>query len=249
MDRSMIVAASGGALMDKAPATARYLISNMATSNHRLENKLAELTSLVRQLAVGQHQPTIAAKVSDICTSVEHCTDLCPTLQETESDQPENVGAIVWKTTISAKTESRAICSSTIQTHTECASKTSRLSTADFAVSNTTFPAIAATENATTRQFSISGGPDEAQSGVPAIRELQQHAVPEEYDRHHPGPQNANRTVIQHYEPITVGRVQQPSFSNNSKSERERKCSHAEKRKRITSTYTIAVAETNQSRC
>ncbi|RDX67622.1 hypothetical protein CR513_53476, partial [Mucuna pruriens] len=116
MDRSMIDAASGGALMDKTSATARHLISNMASntqqfgikgpsqsrmaneigaaSNQRLENQLTELTSLVRQLAIGQHQPVMAAKVYGICTFVEHPINMCPTLQETESDQPENVGAI-----------------------------------------------------------------------------------------------------------------------------------------------------------
>ncbi|RDY05583.1 hypothetical protein CR513_10558, partial [Mucuna pruriens] len=116
MDKSMIDAASGGALMDKTPAVARHLISNMtsntqqfgirgpsqsqmvneigAASNQRLENQLTKLTSLVRQLAVGQHQPAMVANVYGICTSVEHLTDMCPTLQETESDQPENVGAI-----------------------------------------------------------------------------------------------------------------------------------------------------------
>ncbi|RDX94339.1 hypothetical protein CR513_23287, partial [Mucuna pruriens] len=116
MDRSMIDAASGGALMDKTPAVARHLISNMASntqqfgirgpsqsrmvneigaaSNQRLENQLTELTSLVRQLAVGQHQPATTAKVCGICTSMEHPTDMCPTLQETESDHTENVGAI-----------------------------------------------------------------------------------------------------------------------------------------------------------
>ncbi|RDX86172.1 hypothetical protein CR513_32517, partial [Mucuna pruriens] len=116
MDRSMIDVASGGALMDKTPPASRHLISNMASdtqqfgirgpsqarmmneigaaSNQRLENQLTELTSLVRQLAVGQHQPTIIAKVCGICTSVEHPIDLCPTLQETKSDQPENVRAI-----------------------------------------------------------------------------------------------------------------------------------------------------------
>ncbi|RDX71208.1 hypothetical protein CR513_49471, partial [Mucuna pruriens] len=74
IDRSMIDAASGGALIDKIPVT-RHLISNMAsntqqfgirrpsqarmvneigaTSNQRLENQLTELTLLVRQLAVG----------------------------------------------------------------------------------------------------------------------------------------------------------------------------------------------------
>ncbi|RDX94807.1 hypothetical protein CR513_22769, partial [Mucuna pruriens] len=102
--------------MDKTPPVARHLISNMASntqqfrirgpsqsqmvnelgvaSNLRLENQLFESTSLVRQLAVGQHQSNVAAKVCGICTFVEHFTNLCPTLQEIESDQPENVGAI-----------------------------------------------------------------------------------------------------------------------------------------------------------
>ncbi|RDX98903.1 hypothetical protein CR513_18118, partial [Mucuna pruriens] len=35
-----------------------------------------------------------AAKVCGICTSVEHPTNMCPILQETKLDQPENVGAI-----------------------------------------------------------------------------------------------------------------------------------------------------------
>ncbi|RDX70237.1 hypothetical protein CR513_50540, partial [Mucuna pruriens] len=59
-----------------------------------MENQLAELTSLVRQLAVRQQQITMAAKIYGICTSVEHPTDMCPTLQATESDQVDNVGAI-----------------------------------------------------------------------------------------------------------------------------------------------------------
>ncbi|RDY03768.1 hypothetical protein CR513_12610, partial [Mucuna pruriens] len=85
MDKSMIDTASGGALMDKTPAVVRHLISNMASNTQqlgirgpsqswmvneigsasklRLENKLSKLTSLVRQLAVGQHQPNMAAKV------------------------------------------------------------------------------------------------------------------------------------------------------------------------------------------
>ncbi|RDX76050.1 hypothetical protein CR513_44001, partial [Mucuna pruriens] len=96
MDRSIIDAANKGALMDKTPPAARHLISNMigAASNQRLENQLTELTSLVRQLAVSQHQPAMAAKVCGICTSVEHPTDMCPTLQESESNQPEHVGAV-----------------------------------------------------------------------------------------------------------------------------------------------------------
>ncbi|RDX74555.1 hypothetical protein CR513_45688, partial [Mucuna pruriens] len=115
-NKSMIDAASRGELMGKTPAAARHLISNMANNiqqfgirrpsqsrmvyeigtaaNQRLENQLIELTSLVRQLAVGQHQPAMATKICGICTYVEHHTNMCPTLQETESDQPKNVGAI-----------------------------------------------------------------------------------------------------------------------------------------------------------
>ncbi|RDY14154.1 hypothetical protein CR513_00821, partial [Mucuna pruriens] len=88
---------------------ARQLISNIASNTHqfwikgarpsrmvnevgainnlRLENQLTELTSLVRQLVVGQHQPNMKARVCGICTYVEHPTNMWPTLQETESDQ------------------------------------------------------------------------------------------------------------------------------------------------------------------
>ena len=79
MNRSIIDAASGGALMDKTHVATRQLISNMAANyqqfgtrvatpwivasevfmslvvdNQRLENKLTELTSLVTRLAIGQ---------------------------------------------------------------------------------------------------------------------------------------------------------------------------------------------------
>ncbi|RDY01895.1 hypothetical protein CR513_14715, partial [Mucuna pruriens] len=94
MDRSMIDTSSGKALMHKTPAAARHLISNMEIDNLRLENQLIELTSLVRQLVVEQHQPIIATKVCGIRTSVEHPTDMCPTLQETKLDHLESVGAI-----------------------------------------------------------------------------------------------------------------------------------------------------------
>ncbi|XP_027348036.1 uncharacterized protein LOC113859467 [Abrus precatorius] len=107
VERSMIDAASGGALMDKTPTAARYLISNMAENsqqfssrnlttrvvheastssiaavdNQRLENKLTELTSLVRQLAIGQTVPQIH-QTCGICAG-DHYTDSCPQLQET----------------------------------------------------------------------------------------------------------------------------------------------------------------------
>ncbi|RDX75046.1 hypothetical protein CR513_45121, partial [Mucuna pruriens] len=110
MDQSIIDATSGRALMDKMSAATRHLISNMfgirgagqlrmvneigAVDNLRLENQLTELTSLVRQLAIGQHQPSIATRVCGICTFGKHPTDMCPALQETELDHSESVGAI-----------------------------------------------------------------------------------------------------------------------------------------------------------
>ncbi|RDY13316.1 hypothetical protein CR513_01784, partial [Mucuna pruriens] len=62
--------------------------------NLRMENQLIELTSLLRQLIVGQYQPNTTARVCGICTSMDHPTDMCPTLQETESNHPERVGLI-----------------------------------------------------------------------------------------------------------------------------------------------------------
>ncbi|RDY01401.1 hypothetical protein CR513_15278, partial [Mucuna pruriens] len=100
MDRSMIDAASGGALMDKTPAATRGAIMNKIVNevgtidNLRLENQLIELTLLVRQLAVSQHQQIPLVKICGICTSAEHPTDMCPTLQETKSDNAKIIGAI-----------------------------------------------------------------------------------------------------------------------------------------------------------
>ncbi|RDX97982.1 hypothetical protein CR513_19172, partial [Mucuna pruriens] len=112
MDRSMIDVASGGALIDKTPAVARLLISNMASNtqqfgvkggvgtlrnlafdDQRLENQLTELTSLVRQLAAGQHQQAVQ-RVCGICTLVEHLTCMCPTLYEFETESTKCVGTL-----------------------------------------------------------------------------------------------------------------------------------------------------------
>ncbi|RDX89496.1 hypothetical protein CR513_28770, partial [Mucuna pruriens] len=62
--------------------------------NPRLENQLTELTSLVRQLAIGQYQPITVVKAYGICTSVEHATDMYCILQEIEPDHLESVGSI-----------------------------------------------------------------------------------------------------------------------------------------------------------
>jgi hypothetical protein len=95
-DRSIIDAASGGTLVDKTPEAARQLISNMAAnskqfgtrgdfSNKRvnevsisnIENKVNDLTSLVRSLACGNVQQV---KVCSICSLQGHASDMCPTM-------------------------------------------------------------------------------------------------------------------------------------------------------------------------
>ncbi|XP_062119029.1 uncharacterized protein LOC133832738 [Humulus lupulus] len=104
LDKSMIDAASGGALVDKTPAAARSLISNMAANsqqfgvrqevsvkglnetNSKVEQQLAQLTSMVQQMALG-HQ----VRPCGICQLVGHFTDACPTLQE---DTNEHVNAM-----------------------------------------------------------------------------------------------------------------------------------------------------------
>ncbi|RDX81563.1 hypothetical protein CR513_37735, partial [Mucuna pruriens] len=67
-----------------------------------------------------------------------------------------------------------------------------------------------------------------------------------EYERHHLGPQDANRAASQYYEPFTVGWIQQLTLTNNSKPERECECAYPQKWKRTTSTSTAIVAEINQ---
>ncbi|RDX78782.1 hypothetical protein CR513_40889, partial [Mucuna pruriens] len=110
MDQSMIDAANGGALMDKTPAATRHLISNMANNTQQFGIRGPSQAWIVNEIEVGKPIDRIDiaseaaccwttptnhyTKVCDICTSVVHLTDLCPTLQETESDQPENVGVI-----------------------------------------------------------------------------------------------------------------------------------------------------------
>ncbi|XP_050914839.1 uncharacterized protein LOC127129756 [Lathyrus oleraceus] len=102
MDKNILDAASGGALVDKTPAVAKALIENMSlnsqqfttrdnsvqskgvsqiqvSSNKALETRIDELTALVKQLAVENPQTTT---LYGICTSPEHPTDTCPILRD-----------------------------------------------------------------------------------------------------------------------------------------------------------------------
>ena len=107
-DRSMIDAASGGALVDKTPEAVRNLIANMAANSQQfgtrldppskhvnevnissLEQPIASLTSLVPQMAVGNMQ---TVKACGICSVVGHPTNMCPTLQEEPIEQVNVAG-------------------------------------------------------------------------------------------------------------------------------------------------------------
>ncbi|KAK4395763.1 hypothetical protein Sango_1730600 [Sesamum angolense] len=104
----LIDAASGGALFNKTPTEARNLISIMASNTQQFgtryddpprksnevsiaafDDRLIELTSLVKKIAVERTQHV---KACDICTSPEHITDMCPTLQETPTEHVDVVG-------------------------------------------------------------------------------------------------------------------------------------------------------------
>lgn len=97
-DRNRVDSASGGALVDKKPADAKKLIANMAansqyrgrstkiTSSHQvkevgssnIEQKVANLTSLMEQVITGKGQ----VMVCGVCSILGHSTDTCPTLQD-----------------------------------------------------------------------------------------------------------------------------------------------------------------------
>ncbi|XP_071906820.1 uncharacterized protein [Coffea arabica] len=102
-DRSIIDAASEGALVNKTPRGAWELIEGMAensqqfgsrediptrkvneTETSSIQQQLSELTSFVRQLAVGNASQ---AKVCGVYTVVGHPTEMCPLVQEETAEQ------------------------------------------------------------------------------------------------------------------------------------------------------------------
>lgn len=106
MDRSIIDAGSGGALVDKTLEAARNLITNMAANSQQYGTRtnhapvrvsevstcdygkqISELTAMVRKLVTGQLP---VAKVCRICLQPNHNKDECPTLQDDEAVQQAN---------------------------------------------------------------------------------------------------------------------------------------------------------------
>ncbi|KAF1893003.1 hypothetical protein Lal_00013185, partial [Lupinus albus] len=116
MDRSIIYAASGGALGDMTPFEARSLIEKMASNSQqfnarsgdaivvrgvhdvgrnaarqdKLETKIDSLTTFITQLAINQ-QTSSMARVCGICTSSDHYSDMCPSLLDTRTRASINV--------------------------------------------------------------------------------------------------------------------------------------------------------------
>ncbi|XP_031393661.1 uncharacterized protein LOC116205261 [Punica granatum] len=103
MDRTLLEAASGGALEDKTLREARDLISRMAAHSQKfggrqdsvpsrvnevgslsLEGQISELTTLMKQVVLGQVQNT---KKCGICFLQGHATDACPQLQDEPDPQ------------------------------------------------------------------------------------------------------------------------------------------------------------------
>eukprot|EP00257_Ricinus_communis_P025962 XP_025013376.1 uncharacterized protein LOC107261380 [Ricinus communis] len=108
MERKVMDATSGGAIVNKTPQATRDLISIMATnsqqfgfgqdstsrrvnevSSNSIETQLSKLTSLVQKLALGNAPK---ARVCGSCTDPSHPTNMCPTLQEESNEQVNMVG-------------------------------------------------------------------------------------------------------------------------------------------------------------
>ncbi|XP_071917023.1 uncharacterized protein [Coffea arabica] len=107
-DRSIIDAASGGALVNKTSREAWELIEGMAENSQQfgsrediptrkvnevetfsIQQQLSELTSFVRQLTVGS---VSQAKVCGVCTALGHSTEMCPLVQEENAEQVNMAG-------------------------------------------------------------------------------------------------------------------------------------------------------------
>ncbi|XP_027166240.1 uncharacterized protein LOC113766227 [Coffea eugenioides] len=107
-DRSIIDATSGGALVNKTPRAAWELIEGMTENSQQfgtredvslrkvnevetssIQQQLTELTSFVRQLAIGNASQ---AKVCGVCTGMGHSTDMCPMIQEKSMEQVNMTG-------------------------------------------------------------------------------------------------------------------------------------------------------------
>ncbi|RDX79836.1 hypothetical protein CR513_39699, partial [Mucuna pruriens] len=63
-------------------AASKVVNEVVAIDNQRMENKITELTSLVRQLAIGQYHNNPLVRVCGMYASVEYPTNACSTLYQ-----------------------------------------------------------------------------------------------------------------------------------------------------------------------
>jgi len=74
--------------------------SSSSAENKKLEGKLDALVNLVTQLSINQKSasaPVTVARVWGLCSSVDHHTDLCPSLQQSGvNEQPEAYAANIY---------------------------------------------------------------------------------------------------------------------------------------------------------
>ncbi|RDX81097.1 hypothetical protein CR513_38264, partial [Mucuna pruriens] len=92
MNRSMIDAASGGALMDKTPTTARQLISNMASNTQQFGIRGTSKARMVSGISAVDN-PRLENQLTEL-TSLWNTPLTCATRYKTQSRTNENVGAI-----------------------------------------------------------------------------------------------------------------------------------------------------------
>ncbi|KAL0322054.1 UNVERIFIED_CONTAM: hypothetical protein Scaly_2501800 [Sesamum calycinum] len=104
MDRKLIDAVSGGAQFNKTPTEAHNLIFIMASNTQQFgtryddpprksnevtfDDRLNKLNSLVKNIAIERNQHV---KACGICTSPEHVTDMCPTLQALPAEHADAI--------------------------------------------------------------------------------------------------------------------------------------------------------------
>ena len=74
--------------------------SSLSAENKKLEGKLDALVNLVTQLAINQKSasaPVTVVRVYGLCSSADHHTDLCPSLQQSRvNEQPEAYAANIY---------------------------------------------------------------------------------------------------------------------------------------------------------
>ncbi|XP_019177672.1 PREDICTED: uncharacterized protein LOC109172885 [Ipomoea nil] len=91
MERNMMDAASGGAIVNKTPCQARDLISIMAANSQQFGCRQDASSRRVNELVIGNVQQV---KACGICAVTGHPIDMCPTLQYDSCEQANVIGGM-----------------------------------------------------------------------------------------------------------------------------------------------------------